>query len=284
MLKTWSTCQLQARFAEVEKRERRIHAKTAFGTCIHDALEKYNWTGDVEAAKERFKYTWQNPDYLSAEPQIWKGVQFGTLMSKGLQILDEYHEKQRWESREIVGIEHKFCVPIGEHEVSGIVDLLEYKKSGRGVPTLRIVDYKTTSKKPTLQALKLDLQFSIYYWASLQPEFWMGWQPELEKYPPMKDGANLYDRFMDSERRCVWYHLWGNTEIDAGAREDEDFLRMYRLLEGIQQAVEKEVFIPSINAESCTFCDFKDICPAVAPILHKLDEAFMDDPDDEGVF
>jgi RecB family exonuclease len=142
-------CQQQVKFQEtVPLAEPSIHSKTVFGTCIHDALEEYNKTGDVEDAKERFAVTWANPELLCDPPTYWTGTQYGSLMERGLQILDEYHDKQKWERRTVVATERKFCVPFGEHLLSGIVDLVEYKRSGTGRPTLRIVDYKSTSSKP----------------------------------------------------------------------------------------------------------------------------------------
>lgn len=283
LLKTWENCQLQAKFKEVEKRPWLQHIKASFGTCIHDALEQYNWHGDVEKAIKRFKYTWSNPEYLGVGIEKWGGYQYGSLRARGIEILEQYHAKQKWEEREVIETEHKFCVPFGDHILSGVVDLLEVKQSGRGVEILKIVDYKTNTRKPSIKDLRLDLQFTVYDYASRQPEFWLGWEPEIEKYRPMHDGEELWERFQHVPRRGAWMHLWGNTEVDAGEREDADFLRMYRLLEAIDRAIEYEVYVPSIRAESCTFCDYKDICPAVAPILDKLEEPFGGDGDD-GMF
>lgn len=284
LLKVWMNCQQQAEFQEILKRPRRMHAKASFGTCIHDALEQYNWHGDVEKAKARFEYTWSNPGYLGVTPDVWAKQQFGTLMDRGLKIIQEYHDKQAWEPREVIATEHKFCVPFGDHIISGAVDLLEFKLSGRGVPTLKIVDYKTNAKQPTLNELRFDIQFTVYYYASLQPEFWLGWEPEINKYRPMggtpEKGAELWERFKDAPRRPSWYHLWGNKEIDAGDRDDGDFMRLYRCLEAVNKAVEHGIYIPSIKAESCLWCDFKEECEAVQPIFHKLEVKPGGDGDD----
>lgn len=282
-LKLWMDCQQKAFFSETVDRPRSLHAKTVFGTCIHDALEYYNNTNDLELSKKRFEYYWTNPIKLGSEPTKWNGVQFGSLMQRGLEILDQYDEKQKWQEREVIATEHKFCVPIGEHYVSGIVDLLEFKLSGRGIPTLKIVDYKSTSKQPSLKELRLDLQFTIYFYASLQKEFWFGFEPEIEKYKPLPNADVLYERFIDVERRCSWYHLWGNKELDAGDRDDDDFLRLYRLLNAIEKAKEAEIYIPSIRAESCNFCDYVDLCSAVEPIKDKLELEIGLDGDD-GMF
>lgn len=279
LLKSWSNCQLQAFFNSEYGRQGDQHAKTTFGTIIHYCLEKFNLDGDLQLAKDRFAFFWDNPEELQKglTPTTFRGTSYGALRERGPKILDHYAGTLKWEPREVVAVEHKFCVPFGDHTVSGIVDLVEFKASGGGIPILKIVDYKTTSKQPTLAELRLDIQFTIYMYASMQPEFWMGyteagWHPPMvDKYPPMENGEKLYERFKDVPRRAAWYHLWGSKELDAGDRTDNDFLRLYALLEGVAKAVDHEVFIPSINANSCNWCDFKDICPAVAPVLDKID-------------
>lgn len=284
MLKTWQSCALQAKYKEIDKLPERRHIRATFGTCIHDALEEYSWTGDLEAAKKRFIYTWTYPEILNATPEEFGQFQIGTLRGKGLEILENYHEKLKFDKRTVIATEHKFCVSIGEHIISGAVDLVEYRLSGTGKPVIAITDWKTTTKQPTLNDLRLDLQFSTYAYASLQPEFWFGYAPEIEKYKPIHEDIELvqkmWDTYKDLPRRCIWYHLWGSKFIDAGERDQSDFERMYRLIEEIAYAVKKEVFIPSIKPESCLFCSYKDQCKATIPILHKIQLPIGTDIDD----
>lgn len=235
---------------------------------------------------------WKNPEMIDEPIHDWGNYQYEGLKMKGLTILDEYHAKQRFETREVIATEHSFCVPLGDHFVTGIVDLLEIKKSSTGKPTLRIVDYKTASRKPTLQGLKFDLQFTAYHYASTQKEFWLG-NPEqapehdVDRYAPMPDGEKLWEEYKDVPRRCIWYHLWGNAgnvELYAGDRKQEDYDRMSLLIESIAYAKEKEVFIPTISVDSCKFCDFKEICPSMAPVLSRENTSFLEDEEDTGIF
>lgn len=274
MLKTWMACPLQARFKEIEKRPFRQNAKASFGTCIHDALEQFNTYGNVDSAIERFKLTWANPEMLGVEPSEWsRGQTYPGLRDKGLEILTGYAEAQVWDSRRVIATEHKFCIPFGDHEISGIVDLIEQKRSGRGKNVLRIVDYKTNTAKPTKFALAMDVQFTTYVFASLQPEFWMGMTSENgQEYPGMANGEQLYEEYMNVERRAIWYHLWTQQELDAGERDDEDFMRMYQCVKEIAKACEAKVFVPNISADSCLWCSYRDICGAVIPVQKHVDE------------
>jgi len=284
-LKTWMGCPLQARFKEIERRPWKQNAKASFGVCIHEALEGYNVHGDVDRAVERFKETWQNPEILDVVPETWpKYTDYGKLRAKGIEVLRLYDETNKWESRQIIGQEHAFCVPMGDHQLSGVVDVIEAKRSARGKRVLRIVDYKTNAKAPTLMQLRMDIQFTAYIYASLQPEFWMG-NPDAttregKPYPALPDGEMYWEAFNGVDRRAIWYDLWNNKEKDAGPREDADFLRLYRCIQEVNNAIEQQVYVPNISGDTCTFCDYTDLCKAVAPIRDKMNEPF----DDEGMF
>lgn len=297
MLSTWENCQKQAEFKYMDHiPDPGTHAKTWFGTAVHAALEDFGnveqirGEGDVKRAQDIFLRMWTNPEKFGGHITEWRGSQYGTLRLRGLKIITDYADKQKWEPREVIATEHKFCVPFGDHLLSGIVDLLEWKVSGRGVPTLKITDYKTSSMKPTLEELRLNLQFTIYNYASRQPEFWFGyteedWHPPLVvKYPMMgetfEESEALYERFKNAPRRGSWSHLWTNVELDAGERSEEDFERMYVLLDGVSRAVEHKVFIPSIRSSSCKWCAYKGVCKAVAPVLDKMSLETGGDDDD----
>lgn len=273
-IKNWMACPMQLKLAkEHPEIEEKQWAKTHFGTIIHAALEFYNSPeGTLEGSKDLFLTAWDDPESFGLPPvEEWhygKGTNYGGLRERGPLILDEYHEKQKWEKRIVLATEHPFVVPIGEHHLRGFVDLIETKVSGGGKPVVRIVDFKSTSRQPTLNALKFDVQFTTYIYASLQPEFWLG-NPEFDS-PAMANGEELYENYKSYARRAIWYHLWGNKELDAGARTDADFMRLYRCITAIVDAIEKDVYIPDISADTCTFCDYAEFCPVMIPVVDKL--------------
>jgi CRISPR/Cas system-associated exonuclease Cas4 (RecB family) len=271
LLKKWMSCPLQVKFSEIEKRPEQQNAKASFGTIVHDALEFYNICGDLEETKKRFLIHWANPDMLGVAPDVWpKGSSFGGLRKTGLEVLERYHEKNKWEKRTILATEFRFCVPIGEHELSGIVDLIEVKKNSKGKDCIRLIDFKSHSKKPNLFTLKMDIQFTSYVLASLQPEFWMGHDSDRDKYAGFENGEELYYQYRNTERHPIWYHLLDNKEIAAGHRDDNDFMRLYRLITEIEKAVNNDVYVPSISADSCTWCPYTDICKVMIPVRDKL--------------
>jgi len=263
LITTWMSCALQARFQSIDNLPRRQHARATFGTCVHFALELYSNNGDVDAAVEAFTQVWEKPETLGVAPDIWpKYMTYGGWREKGIKLIIDYHDRIRWENREVIGSEVKFLVPFGDHELTGTVDLLESRKNSSGKLLLRVVDFKTNSKAPTKYNLRYNIQFTTYVWASMQPEFWMGNGPD---YPALPGGLLLYERFKEIPRRGIWFHLQTNKEIDAGPRDDEDFIRLYRVCEEIDKAITHNVFVPNISGDSCGFCDYTEPCGLAIP-------------------
>lgn len=269
-LRTWMDCPLQAKFKEEDDSPQIINAKQVFGVVIHSCLEEFNNGVPLDACLVRFKQLWHEPELIGMPIDVWpKFTTYGGLRKKGIEILESYASRHKWESRNVIATEHRFCVPFGEHFLTGIVDLVEQKKSPSGKKQLRIVDYKTASKQPTLADLRMNIQLTIYVYASQQPEFWLGF-PDDERYPAIPDGANLFQLYEKLPRRAIWYHLWTSKEIDAGDRDDADMMRLYRCVTEVEKAVKNDVYVPDISGNSCTYCDYTEQCGIVVPIRHKM--------------
>ena len=268
-MRVWMTCALQAKFQYEDQLPRLQNAKASFGTCIHKALEQYNNDGNVQVAINSFKEWWAHPELLGVKPDVWpKYTTYNGLRERGIEILTEYHEKLKWDGRTVIATEHPFKVPFGDHELSGVVDLLELRRAGNGHLTLRVVDYKTNTKQPSFVMLRFDIQFTAYMYATEQPEFWTG-HPGT-KYVGIPDGENLYERLKKTKRKAIWYHLWTNKEIDAGERDDGDYERLYRLADEIDKAKEASLYIPTINADNCLYCPYTDQCRFVLPVKQQI--------------
>ena len=254
-------CSLQVKFSEQYPEDRQQNAAASFGTCIHHALELYNRGASCEDAVNEFLRVWDDPTVLDVTPTSWpKYSSFGAYRMLGVEIIQNVHEKLLWEHREVVACEHNFTVPFGEFYLTGTVDLIEKRQNASGKTVLRIVDYKTNKKQPTLISLQNNIQFSTYIYASLQPEFWdsLGGLPSFEFY-------------QNVPRRGIWYHLNNSKEIDVGPRDQKDFERLYLACSNIKRAIDNDVFIPSINGDSCNFCSYKEQCGIRIPDLEEME-------------
>lgn len=272
-LKVWGNCALQAKFKILDGLPTKTGSKAAFGTAIHAALDHWNRTDDVEAAVKVFCELWDN-----AQIDVWnKFTNFGGLRLRGIDILRSTHDAQRWENRTVIASEHRFLVPFGAHELTGTVDLVELKRNAKGKDILRICDYKTNARRPGLAQLALDIQFTTYCYASLQREFWLGNGPE---FPGVTNGEWWWETLQDVARRAIWVQLYDSgKEIDAGPRDDHDFGRLYTLCNQIEQAIQADVFVPSIG-EACTFCDFANgPCPTRVPTQEEWQQERLESPD-----
>jgi hypothetical protein len=268
-LKTWMTCPLQAKFRYEDHEPRLVNAKAAFGTAVHSGLQIYNTTGDVEKGVAQFLDLWTNPEKMDSVPQYWpRNTSYGGLRKRGQDIIRDVHERTAWDTRVVVATEHPFLVPFGEHELTGFVDLVEVRRSGKGKDILRIVDYKTSSYQPNMGALALDVQFTIYIYASTCREFWYG---NGVDFPPVDNVDWAFEMYDDLPRRAIWYHLWGMKEVDAGPRADKDFMRLYRVCEQVAAAQEAGIYVPKIG-ENCTLCDYQEPCGVEIPTAEQLRE------------
>lgn len=260
-LKTWQTCQAQAKFKYVDLLPGGPqNAKASFGTIVHKVLEDHANHRNLDRAVEQFKDLWQNPEKLGVEPQVWpKFTTYGGLKERGILVIQAYHDAMKWDEVEIVATEQEFVVPFGRHELHGFIDRLDIRRSGNGRKLLRVVDYKTNARKPNKSELYVDPQFTIYIYATLQPEFW----------EQVIDGAKWYEKSKDLNRRGIWFHLMDAIEIDAGPREDDDFMRLYRVCDAVEKAYEAQVFVPRIG-EACELCPYTEPCGVRIPTREEV--------------
>lgn len=254
-------CPLQAKFAYVDMLPEPTNFKAAFGTIIHYCLEHLNYDLDVDKAKATFEDLWHNPEKLGLHPTVMpKMTTYAGLRAKGLDILDTFAAKYRWENRVLVATERQFLVPFGRHELTGTVDLVEVRQNHKGKDVLRVCDWKTNTRKPSFTELALNIQFTVYTWATLQREFWVG---NGEEFPGLPNGEALFEELGGLERRSIWYHLWTGTELDAGSRGEADFQRLYRVCDQIEAAINADVYVPDISGETCIFCPYVAPCTGI---------------------
>lgn len=260
-LRAYMACPLAAHYKYDLALPSRTNAKAEFGKCIHRALQVYNDSGDLDRARSEFLISWS-----TADPDYWpRYMSFGGLRAQGLSILADMHASLRYTKRTVIGTEIEFLVPFGVHELYGFVDLLELQKSGTGRELLRIVDYKSNSRLPSRNSLALDPQFTTYAYAASQKEFWTG-IPGDHHFPGLPNGEWLWSTVGSmATRRCIWYALLAQKELDAGPRTQTDFERLYRVCCEIDQSIKAGVHVPMIG-ESCMTCDYVEPCAMEIPV------------------
>lgn len=262
-LKTWGKCSLQAKFQYVDKIDRWETGSAAhMGSGVHLGLEHLHNGGTVDEAVKIFQ------DYFDAtEPTYWnRGGSRSKCLDIGRKMIRNYADVYKWETHVTLGVEKRFMIPFGEHTISGIVDHIQTDKN---YSVLYLDDLKTGAK-PNMDTLHLDLQFTVYEYASYQPEFWIGMESDDPKWPDkysgFENGEELYEKFKDVPRKNRWVDLKTTKFIDVGNRTEFDYGRLYRMLEMIQRAIDTETYVPSITADACSWCSYHDLCPVYTDI------------------
>jgi RecB family exonuclease len=251
-------CSLQARYKYIEALPDKSNAAAAFGSAVHMALELYNNVHDVDVAERAFLEMWDNPDEFDLAIDVWPPrTSFGAYRERGIDFIRKYHEENKWIKKEIIATEHRFCVPLGNHFISGIIDLIEVPEK---TTTLKIIDFKS-GFRPNSMNLNHDIQFSTYLYAPTQKEFWCGSDEDRKKYTGFPNGEELWDRFQSYETVGIWYDLRNTKEYNVGPRDQDDYDKLLMCIEQIARAIELEVFVPDISGDSCGLCSYRDICP-----------------------
>lgn len=259
-LQTWMDCSLKARFKYLDKLPDVDTAHAAFGVCVHHGLEIYDNTLDVERAVAAFLETWAEPERLGRSIEYWPPrTTYGGLRKTGEKCIRDYHERCQWKERTVLATEHKFCVPLGRHTLIGYVDLLQVTEARKG-KVLEFRDHKTASKVPTLGAHRVNIQGTVYWYATTRPEFWLGYGPNITEYPPMENGEFYWEMYGDMPRQGIWHYVRSGKEVDIGPRGQDDFLRMYRVANEIERALEHGVFVPNLSGTSCELCPYGEPC------------------------
>jgi len=254
LLKNWMSCSLKAKFAYVDGlQEWRVNAAAEFGTAVHAAFEHYNNNGDEDAAVQEFLDLWEAS--LKQEMDWPRRTSASGYHEKGQAQVHDFVEFRAAANDVVIGAEKRFCVPIGNHEISGIIDEVSVDEHAR---ILYIRDYKT-GFRPNADNLSLDIQMTSYAWAVAQREFWVGVEGS-DKYTGYPNGEELYEKYKDYEHRVYWFDTRNGKEYFCGPRGTTDIVRLYRCIEAIEASIEAEVFMPNISAASCRFCDFQDQC------------------------
>lgn len=254
---TWMDCPLRAHYRYDLKWPTEDNAAAFFGTSMHEALSVfYNGAGDYDAAVAKFKRAWsQQPKGL----RYFKMTSYDNYRKRGLEMLAKVRDMHRFSTYNFIGSEVPFRVPFGNHELTGIVDLIGTERSGTGAELIKVTDFKTNTKDPSRAALALNQQFCVYLWAVTQREFWVGVEGNPD-FPGVPNGEWLWETVAKMvPARGVWFSLNNAREIDVGPRTDVDFTRLHRVCDEIAKAIEADIHVPKIG-EACTFCDYVEPC------------------------
>lgn len=275
-----------SRLAAADGWHRPVLSATARGSVLHYAfqvLQKLHHEGRQDAldvALKTFEYYW-DPNHIQEVTEgpvdIWIGHDtWGGLLQRSLNSLREAYVWIKKDRSVLLSLEHTFDVPIvidGEqHTLHGTVDRLALRMVNSR-PVIGIDDLKGYRK----QKFGLDwaTQWTLYSFASLQPEFW---EPFYENDVVTEGFAEVVDRIdrrglaiyesvnrgdkpvLSRRGRLLW--AWDGFKVqDTGWRTEAHYARLRVHLREYIKAVRADVYPLTVDSHVCTYCPFgKGIC------------------------
>ncbi|MFA6973699.1 MAG: PD-(D/E)XK nuclease family protein [Parcubacteria group bacterium] len=232
---TYQNCPLKYKFQNIDRIKTPKSKEAVFGSTIHETLKFVHTPGilspTLDQAMEHFGNSWNPAVFDSPDEER-------AAFSQGIQIIQKYYQSNRPQDFNIIDLESRFQIEIGEgenkHIVSGIVDRIDKTEDG-----YEIIDYKTTKKMPSQDKVDNDMQLSVYLKAF------------LARYP--KEVANL-----DKIKVSLYYlkhgvKLSSTRTLEQLQKSEQTFLDVIKLIESGK-------FEPLITP-LCDWCGYQNMCP-----------------------
>jgi DNA helicase-2/ATP-dependent DNA helicase PcrA len=231
-LDLYLTCPLKYKFRRVFGIPEEPTINQRFGILIHSVLERFHKdAGAGEAAGggraeliDLFESGWRRSGFGSSDDEL----QFRDRAREAMRL---YWEREREAEGEPVWLERKFDIRIGEHQVRGRVDRVDRLPDG----SYELIDYKTGERKSEAQ-LENDLQLALYRLAARE-----AWGLEA--------GTGSYYYVLDADKV-------------AAPTKPDDAERVERTVLAVGEGVLSQDFEPRPAPTTCSWCDYRLICPA----------------------
>lgn len=279
LIADWAWCPQRVVLSQRVTAGRRMTSYLAFGSVMHHALQVLERYRDLDKALDTFRWFWHphNVEQITGAPiphDGWgRGHSYGRLLQRGVKVLQQWHDLLRFDESELLALEYEFIVPIEgtPHFLGGTMDRLSARWAKR-IPILDIEDFKTGRQK---WGLRHNLQGSGYAYATTRPEFWMGFQGEIDgrHYDTTGEsfgqerGAELFERFQGKARHFTWIDLNGRSikRVDGGYRGQLDYDRFALAVTEVVRSLEAGIYPLRIDGETCGICEFAGICGGGLP-------------------
>ncbi len=231
-LDLYLTCPLKYKFRRVFGIPEEPTINQRFGILIHSVLERFHkdagvgeaTNGGLAELMDLFESGWRRSGFGSSDDEL----QFRDRAREAMRL---YWERERESEGVPAWLERKFDIRIGEHQVRGRVDRVDRLPDG----SYELIDYKTGERKSEAQ-LENDLQLALYRLAARE-----AWGLEA--------GTGSYYYVLDADK------------VAAPVRAD-DAERVERTVLEVGEGVLGQDFEPRPSPTTCSWCDYRLICPA----------------------
>jgi CRISPR/Cas system-associated exonuclease Cas4 (RecB family) len=241
-LSTWQRCRLQFYFRYIAGIQKSPTPALHIGTTVHTVLEQWNlarWHGrelEVQELNEIFSRAWRI--WQDGEQIDWEGKE-EAVKSATWDLMQTYLRE----------------TPIAADEKPEAVEVgVEADLSGHGLPLLvgvidlvraggRIVDFKTSARKPDAELLTHTLETQTTSYGLLYREATGG----------KESGIEIHHLIRTKQPKIVVNEL--------GPVIEAQITRLYRVIEAYLKGVARQDFVPSPGVQ-CSSCEFFNECRA----------------------
>ena len=159
-LEVFKRCPLKFKLSQIDKIKTPKSKEALFGTLIHKILKMLHEPGLIIPTEEDIlKYFSANWDASLYADEREAAMAF----AQGIKILKDYYAKNYPADFNVLALETSFEAPVehaGEtHYITGKIDRVDKPTDN----LYEIIDYKTTKKMPSQDAVDKDLQLAIYH-------------------------------------------------------------------------------------------------------------------------
>jgi RecB family exonuclease/predicted RNA-binding protein YlqC (UPF0109 family) len=234
-LEAYKSCPLKYKYQAIDRIKTPKSKEAVFGTILHSTMKFIHTPGilspTLEQTMEFFSNSWNPVVFASPEEERAAFVQ-------GVKIIQDYYRQNNPADFNIVNLESRFQIEIGEgenkHIISGIIDRIDRTEDG-----FEIIDYKTTKKMPVQERIETDMQLTVYLSAFLS------YYPEERK---------KLDKI-----KVSLYFLKHGVKLTA-SRTVEQLKEAENLFLETIKSIEAGNFEPNISP-LCDWCGYQNICP-----------------------
>ncbi|MBU0979965.1 MAG: PD-(D/E)XK nuclease family protein [Nanoarchaeota archaeon] len=238
-LNTFEQCRLRFKFNYIDKIKTEIETtvEAFMGGMAHKALEKLYkdlQAGKLNTLKELIDF------YSSEWDRSWtdgvmivrKGLDQMHYKQLGERFIKDFYERFKpFDQDKTIATERHVMVEFGPFKIQGYIDRISTKGD-----TYSIHDYKTSSRLPTTDQLKMDRQLKIYAIA-------------------------LKQLYQDCKKvKLVWHYLAFDKDLTYEPT-DKELKEVEKEVIGIIEEVEAATEYPAKTSALCGWCQFQPICP-----------------------
>jgi putative RecB family exonuclease len=226
-LETFKTCPLKYKYQEIEKIKVPKGVEAVFGAAIHSALKFMFERGPLYPTLDQVIDFFRN---------IWDKEKPEEYYKEAILILEKFYKHNQPWNFNVVDLESRFEVELGEHKLVGIIDRIDKNND-----IYEIIDYKTARKMPGQSIIDNNLQLSIYH---------LGLMKRWPNLDPGKIKLSLY--FLKHEEKI-------STTRNAEQLENTK-KNILKIIAEIEKKIKDNDF-PPIPSGLCDWCGYRQMCP-----------------------